>query len=278
MIVCAQRAQPAISVCASHMSSRNHKMCRQQTRLVQTQNASCAVASSKIYDPAAVCRVYFSHGRSAFTPVPKFVRERVLRYGRRSATNNVSLRANTVEHPLDWGDNAQRTADSASRPQTTRHRTCRLGHHDRHNHHSAAVRMVQHLRILESVWQYPRHQSCRGQRRRGHRQRPARQNEPRRPDRRHAERQRPAWLGIHGQGRSDGSGTVRRLLCSDHHPLRFQRGSRQRRDRQQEPADAGILCQRKIEPDLPENHRSRRDHRRPYRQQHLRLHRQRSTH
>ena len=29
----------------------------------------------------------------------------------------------------------------------------------------------------------------------------------------------------------------------------------------QEPADAGILCQRKIEPDLPENHRPRRDHR-----------------
>lgn len=26
-------------------------------------------------------------------------------------------------------------------------------------------------------------------------------------------------------------------------------------------ADAGILCQRKIEPDLPENHRPRRDHR-----------------
>ena len=43
-------------------------------------------------------------------------------------------------------------------------------------------------------------------------------------------------------------------------------------------ADAGILCQRKIEPNLPENHRPRRDHRRPYRQQHLRLHRQRSAH
>ena len=113
-IVCAQPAQPAISVRPSHMSSRNHKMCRQQTRLAQTQKASCAVTSSKIHSPAAVCHVYFSHGRIVLTPVPKFVRERVLRYGRRSATDNVSLRANTVEHPLDWGDNAQRTADSAS--------------------------------------------------------------------------------------------------------------------------------------------------------------------
>ena len=113
-IVCAQPAQPAISVCTSHMSSRNHKMRRQQTRLAHAQNASCAVANSKIHSPVAICRVYFSHGRSVFTPVPKFVRERVLRYGRRSATDNVSLHANTVEHPLGWGDNAQRTADSTS--------------------------------------------------------------------------------------------------------------------------------------------------------------------
>ena len=113
-IVCAQPAQPAIAVCTSHVPSRNHKMCRQQTRLAHAQNASCAVINGKIHSSAAVCRVYFSHGRSAFTSVPKFVRERVLRYGRRSATDNVSLRANTVEHSLDWGDNAQRTADSAS--------------------------------------------------------------------------------------------------------------------------------------------------------------------
>lgn len=92
-----------------------------QSQDVQTADSTCADTEGKLRghqqqdsQSRRGCRVYFSHGRIVFTPVPKFVRERVLRYGRRSATDNVSLRANTVEHPLDWGDNAQRTADSAS--------------------------------------------------------------------------------------------------------------------------------------------------------------------
>ena len=135
--------------------------------------------------------------------------------------------------------------------------------------------MVQHLRVLESLWQHGQHQSGRGQHGRRHRQRAAWQSQSRRSNRRHAEEQRPARLGVHGQSQRDGSGGVGRLLRRNRHPFRLQRRSGQRRHQQQASPHARILREREGESDFAENHRPRRDRGRPHRQQHLRLHRQR---
>ena len=140
---------------------------------------------------------------------------------------------------------------------------------------AGVLRVGEHHRVLESVWQYHQCAGVGGQPGPRHRVGADRRRRSRRPDRRFAWGQPRYRLGVRRRGHRHAGRQVRPFLCGDRHPRGFQRPARGSHHRGRRAAGARVLRQREGQSHRAEGHGHRREHGRPSGQRHVRLHRQR---